>query len=425
MGISYTVTAVNVNPILAWEVIGYDSNNNPIYGWVLSYEGGGQDTLVGPFISPPPLYVPKPIVITPESGFSYTAFPSGMVVFKNQSVNCSSYVWNFGDGSATSNAQNPNHQYPYHTYATQYVVSLTATGAGKTSVTSNIITVPTLGPPMASCYVAQSGLAVSCNNTSNFVPTVTAWDFGDGSTDTGSNVVHFYSGPGEYVITMGTDNGLKAIQTILVEPPTSSWSPITWEDFTYAQIFTLKGETYNIEAHNVPYSTVGGLHVFQPNAASAESVEQISSLGNGVGIIGFPSGGIGVYPTGGSTGAPCFPYPATFGLANGSGLQYYVSQWQQDYISGAPPTTQNLNIFDPSGLKLSITNWDNTLAVSIAVNANGLVEFRSWSIVTDMGGNFIGWSDSSTLLYTSTIHPTPPLFAKAVLSESDTISTYP
>ena len=51
---------------------------------------------------------------------------SGFVQFINNSTNASSYVWNFGDGSQTSNAVNPSYVYDEWQAAT-YLVSLTAT----------------------------------------------------------------------------------------------------------------------------------------------------------------------------------------------------------------------------------------------------------------------------------------------------------
>jgi gliding motility-associated-like protein len=51
---------------------------------------------------------------------------TGFVQFINNSTNASSYVWNFGDGSQTSNAVNPSYNYADWQAGT-YLVSLTAT----------------------------------------------------------------------------------------------------------------------------------------------------------------------------------------------------------------------------------------------------------------------------------------------------------
>ena len=63
---------------------------------------------------------------------------SGFVQFINNSTNASSYVWNFGDGSQTSNAVNPSYVYDEWQAAT-YLVSLTATDTNGCSDIASLI----------------------------------------------------------------------------------------------------------------------------------------------------------------------------------------------------------------------------------------------------------------------------------------------
>lgn len=82
---------------------------------------------------------------TPVAGFSYKLEHPFIVVFENTSKNATSYSWDFGDGTNSSD-KNPIHQYPGKGV---YKVTLTAKNHDKTNVyTKNVtITAPT------KCYV--------------------------------------------------------------------------------------------------------------------------------------------------------------------------------------------------------------------------------------------------------------------------------
>ena len=44
-------------------------------------------------------------------------------------------------------------------------------------------------------------------------PTITAWNFGDGQTGTGSPVSHVYAAPGTYVVTLKVRDALGLVST--------------------------------------------------------------------------------------------------------------------------------------------------------------------------------------------------------------------
>lgn len=76
----------------------------------------------------------------PGVGFSYHASGDApaTVAFTNESTNATSYIWNFGDGSATSTAVNPSHVY---IQSGEYTVTITATnetGSNTLHATINI-----------------------------------------------------------------------------------------------------------------------------------------------------------------------------------------------------------------------------------------------------------------------------------------------
>jgi PKD repeat protein len=120
------------------------------------------------------------------------------------------YNWNFGDGSATSTAQNPSHV--YNTAGT-YTATLTVTDSSapvKTATASVTSTVNAVGNPLAATASAnptsgQVPLAVAFTGTATggTPPYSYSWNFGDGSaTSTAQNPSHTYNTAGSYTATL-------------------------------------------------------------------------------------------------------------------------------------------------------------------------------------------------------------------------------
>ncbi len=128
------------------------------------------------------------------------------VAFANQSINATSWQWNFGDGSSNSTEQNPIHTY---TSANTYTVSLTVTdpdGTLDTETKENYITVSA---------PAESTAAFDGNVTKGSIPLTVGftdkstdakswqWNFGDGSSNsTEQNPIHTYTSAGTYTVTL-------------------------------------------------------------------------------------------------------------------------------------------------------------------------------------------------------------------------------
>jgi PKD repeat protein len=112
-------------------------------------------------------------------------------------------LWNFGDGQ-TGNALNPMHRYDE---PGTYTVTLTVSGPGgtDTKTASNAVTV-TEAPPVASFEAsATSGLAplvVTFRDTTQGDVSSLHWDLGDGSVDDTPIVVHTYTVPGTYSVSL-------------------------------------------------------------------------------------------------------------------------------------------------------------------------------------------------------------------------------
>ena len=124
----------------------------------------------------------------------------------------STYLWNFGDGNSSSQA-NPSHSYAS---AGNYTVTLTVTdnlGSENTaSTTAQISTVnqaPTVvinGP-----YTGEQNTAISFSSNGTYdadgsIATY-LWSFGDGTTSSQANPSHSYSTAGDYSVSLTvTDN---------------------------------------------------------------------------------------------------------------------------------------------------------------------------------------------------------------------------
>jgi len=136
-----------------------------------------------------------------------------------------SYSWNFGDGSTGTGSL------VWHQFATSgtYIVTLTvADDDGATDSTSVAIQVgPSNQSPVAGFTftptIPQVNAWVQFDGTASSDPDGSianyAWNFGDGTTDSGSLIWHRYSGAGIFVVTLTvTDNdGATAISTQTIQ----------------------------------------------------------------------------------------------------------------------------------------------------------------------------------------------------------------
>jgi PKD repeat protein len=206
------------------------------------------------------------------------------VLFTNLSENAESYAWEFGDGSATSTDENPEHTY---TSSGEYVVTLTASrGIVSDDTTFNVVVpvnVLAEAPPIASFTVELDTVLLGdtvkfTNNSANTASY--EWDFGDDSAiDTTSSPVHVYDEPGNYEISLTAisvlDPGLSDDTTFTVTvlgPPVLGLSVSTTNcvapcvvDFTnttenadtYLWNFNDDSEASTVESPSHVFNTVG------------------------------------------------------------------------------------------------------------------------------------------------------------------------
>jgi len=135
-----------------------------------------------------------------------TLCPPYTGTFIDQSVNAVSWLWDFGDGT-TSTQQNPVHVY---SAPGSYNVSLTITtsdGCTYTEFHNYAVTFLPLGAN-ATAVTADSTLPMTVNFAANSAgATSWQWDFGDGNTSNLQNPVNIFTVPGPYNVTLIVSNG--------------------------------------------------------------------------------------------------------------------------------------------------------------------------------------------------------------------------
>ncbi|HKC66652.1 MAG TPA: PKD domain-containing protein [Bacteroidia bacterium] len=122
----------------------------------------------------------------PVAGFSFIPCSNN---FANNSGCATSFYWDFGDGTHSTQTL-PNHPYADTGY---YQVTLKAYNTGDSSILTQQIHVTTTSLPNASftTSIANDTLRVYANYTSIPAPTY-YWAFGDGSHATGKDTLHIY-----------------------------------------------------------------------------------------------------------------------------------------------------------------------------------------------------------------------------------------
>jgi PKD repeat protein len=193
-----------------------DTSTNAPTGWLWDFGDGGTSTLQNPThtYATAGTYtvclqatnscgqstVCLPMTISCQlPAAAFTSSPSALsVAFNNTSTNSSSWLWDFGDGNA-STAENPTHAYAL---PGTYVACLTSTNpCGDSAVQCDTVTV-SCAAPAAQFTSTSTGLSTLFTDGSTGGPTSWLWDFGDGGTSTLQFPVHNYAVEGSYLVCL-------------------------------------------------------------------------------------------------------------------------------------------------------------------------------------------------------------------------------
>ncbi|MDQ3052146.1 MAG: PKD domain-containing protein [Bacteroidota bacterium] len=178
---------------------------------------------------------PSPFYLTGSSAdfqLSYANNCQGSTIsIINTSINAISWNWDFGDGT-TSNLENPQHV--YSTVGINYIVSLTVTdSAGCTDYMARSYYAAGGNSVQASTRRLCAGDTVSfTNGAMNFSSYL--WDFGDGTTATGTNPTHVYADSGSFQVSLTVTDSLGCVTTFDIPYLITVSKPVA--DFSYTII---------------------------------------------------------------------------------------------------------------------------------------------------------------------------------------------
>ena len=165
-------------------------------------------------------------VVSPVAAFTASdtsGCPPLQVSFTNTSVGAASYLWLFGDGSVSTQA-NPTKNYPNLGSYTVKLIATNPAGCRDTLIMNNLIDVNyenaiyTPPPPITACVPFTASFGIQDNSAISYL-----WNFGDGNTSTLSNPNHTYEEAGIYTVSLIINNGSACsvnypnFQTVIIE----------------------------------------------------------------------------------------------------------------------------------------------------------------------------------------------------------------
>lgn len=120
------------------------------------------------------------------------------VIFTDESVNATSWEWNFGEGAAPATASTEGPHSVYYTTPGVKTVSLSINGS-LTETKDDFISVA-VSPEADFSFGGNEFTVDFTNNSTN--ATIYLWDFGDGNTSTENNPTHTYATGGTYMVNL-------------------------------------------------------------------------------------------------------------------------------------------------------------------------------------------------------------------------------
>lgn len=228
---------------------------------------------------------------------AHICMPEGIATFTNNSSTADksamSYVWNFGDNTATSTTGSPTHVYQQ---AGSYTVVLTATtrygcSSSKDKVLNAFFTQPVAKFTVAPDTLCQGTESVFTDQSTDASDNITTWSwtFGDGSSSTSRNPIKEYTTPGEYTVQLTVTNGAGCVSTPVSNQVVVYLQPVidAGDDFVVPQGTLV---TFNATANDstqLVFRWSPGQGLSSPNllnptlVAMADQVYTLTAIGKG------------------------------------------------------------------------------------------------------------------------------------------------
>lgn len=129
------------------------------------------------------------------------------VQFNNKSTGTAvSYVWDFGDGTNSSET-NPSHSYNTNGNYTVTLVAISTQGCRDTLKKQNLLNIGTNRSNFSMPDSVCSGKEFSFTNTSSPLPASAKWNFGDGTFSDSLHPLKTFSATGKYTVKLVNDFG--------------------------------------------------------------------------------------------------------------------------------------------------------------------------------------------------------------------------
>ncbi|HQQ94825.1 MAG TPA: PKD domain-containing protein [Bacteroidia bacterium] len=183
----------------------------------------------------------------------------------------SSYTWNFGNG-VTSSLQAP----PPQTYTASGIYTITLGGTSNMGCSSSLVHTLQVYPNPVIDFTTVSTMCYGFNT--NFTSTTSvstgtivsyAWDFGDGTTGLGQNLVHTYTASGTYAVNFSVTTNYECT-TVLTKTITIYPLP--------AVSFTANGGCLNVVSQFVNTSSIsiGSIGLYAWNFGDGSTSNSVS-----------------------------------------------------------------------------------------------------------------------------------------------------
>ncbi|MFK7808980.1 MAG: PKD domain-containing protein, partial [Saprospiraceae bacterium] len=343
------------------------------------------------------------IVVNTVPVGSFTSTVTGsLVTFENNSINATSYSWNFGDGN-TSESTNPTHTYDGDG---TYTVTLIATNnCGSVTVTGVVVisTDPVAGfsaTPTTGC----SPLEVSFMDDSSPNTTSWLWTFEGGTpaTSTEQNPVVTFNDPGTYDVTLvatspGGDNTFSQTDYIIVlGSPNASFTSNTTGTTTTFSNTTTGGGTYSWDFGDGNSSIdPNPVHTYDTDGTYTVILTATNDCGSTtatetVVIVTTPTAG---FTADNTTG--CAPLTVNFSDNSSDN----TTGWLWTFTGGTPETSTDQNptvVFDAPG------TYAVTLQASNAAGTNTASETGFITVLDGPSADFTSTQTDATLEFTNT-----------------------
>ena len=275
--------------------------------------------------------------------------PPHNVNFYNSSIGATSYLWLFGDGT-TSTQANPSKNYQQLGTYTVSLISTNAQGCRDTIVLNNLIDVNfeianyTPPPPITVCSPFTTSFGIQDNSAISYL-----WDFGDGTTSTLLNPDHTYTTAGTYIVSLLINNGSACsmnypnFQTIIVEGGLPRFNiliepcppfPVTFQDTNSVNVVSW---LWNF-GDGTTSTLASPTHIYDEITTHHASLTVTTSLGCTYTYIGFNSVNFSAYNAGFTTSYIQGPFPLTMNFTSSN---QSATEWYWDFGDGNTSAEEN------------------------------------------------------------------------------------